>query len=197
MDWQPLLSTFGLLFLAELGDKTQLAVVTQVCRFRRPWAVFGGASLALSVITALGVLLGQTAGHLFPTDWVRPVAAAGFLLIGVWTLWSSWRGGATEDPCPSDAPAPCSPWRAFGATFGLLFLAELGDKTQLVVLAQAAQAVSPWAVLAGAALALSVVTALGVLFGQGLLSLVPERWLRRAAGIAFIGMGLGIGWGVV
>ena len=46
MDWNVLLSTFGLVFVAELGDKTQLAVVTQTCKYRRPWAVFLGASLA-------------------------------------------------------------------------------------------------------------------------------------------------------
>ena len=59
MDWHVLLSTFGLIFVAELGDKTQLAVVTQVCRHSRPWAVFLGASLALAAVTALGAIGGQ------------------------------------------------------------------------------------------------------------------------------------------
>ncbi len=54
MNWNLLLSTFGLVFLAELGDKTQLMVVTQVCKYRRPWPVFAGASLALVAVTALG-----------------------------------------------------------------------------------------------------------------------------------------------
>ncbi len=48
MDWNLLLSSFGLVFLAELGDKTQLAVVAQTCKYRQPWAVFMGSSLALT-----------------------------------------------------------------------------------------------------------------------------------------------------
>ena len=54
MNWSSLLSTFGLIFIAELGDKTQLAVVTQTCKFRSPWAVFAGGSLALTAVTAVG-----------------------------------------------------------------------------------------------------------------------------------------------
>ena len=49
MNWSALLSAFGLVFIAELGDKTQLAVMTQTCKFRRPWPVFFGGSLALSL----------------------------------------------------------------------------------------------------------------------------------------------------
>ena len=54
MEWGILFSTFGLTFVAELGDKTQLAVVAQTCKYRRPWAVFLGASLALTAVTLLG-----------------------------------------------------------------------------------------------------------------------------------------------
>ena len=70
-----LLSTFALLFVAELGDKTQLAVVTQTCKHRRPWAVFLGASLALTLVTLLGALGGQLLGTVMAPSLLRPIAA--------------------------------------------------------------------------------------------------------------------------
>jgi putative Ca2+/H+ antiporter (TMEM165/GDT1 family) len=200
MDWTALLSTFGLLFLAELGDKTQLAVIAQTCRYRRPWAVFLGASLALAIVTGLGVLAGQLAG-LIPGQWIRWVAAAGFIVMGVWLAWETWRAGRkrADNVCdPQEQVAPtCSDWRVVGITFGLLFLAELGDKTQLAVFARASTGASPWAVFAGAALALTLVTAIGVVGGEGLVRLVPERTLRWIAAAAFVVMGVLMGIGVL
>jgi len=201
MDWTALLSTFGLLFLAELGDKTQLAVITQTSRCRRPWPVFLGATLALTGVTGLGVVAGQLAGWLIPGEWIRWIAAAGFVAVGLWLAWDSRRAGrsVTGDACePEDEPGArgSSDWRIFGATFLLLFLAEMGDKTQLAVIAQASQSGTPWAVLVGAILALTTVTALGVLGGQGLARVIPERWLRWLAAVAFIVLGILIGLGV-
>lgn len=200
MDWKLFLSTFGLLFLAELGDKTQLAVIAQTCRYRRPWAVFLGASAALALVSGLGVLAGRLAGWLIPGQWIRYIAAAGFLGMGAWLGWENWRSrrqtqGESCDPAGDDPPA--SGWRAFGATFGLLALAEMGDKTQLAVFARASASNDPWAVLIGAAAALIGVTAIGVLGGAGLTRLVPERWLRWAAAAAFLVMGVLIGTGVL
>ena len=60
--------TFGLIFVAELGDKTQLAVVTQTCKYRRPWPVFAGASLALALVTLLGALGGQLLARLISPE---------------------------------------------------------------------------------------------------------------------------------
>jgi putative Ca2+/H+ antiporter (TMEM165/GDT1 family) len=201
MDWRALFSTFGVLFLAELGDKTQLAVIAQTCRYRRPWAVFLGASAALAVVTGLGVVAGQLAGWLIPGQWIRWIAAAGFLVMGVWLAWEAWRAkrkqeGAACDP-EDKAAVDCSNRRVFGATFALLALAEMGDKTQLVVFARASAAQGPWAVFLGATLALVGVTAIGVAGGEGLVRLVPERWLHWIAAAAFVVMGVLIGAGVL
>lgn len=201
MDWNTLVSTFGLLFLAELGDKTQLAVVAQTCRYRRPGIVFLGATLALTVVTAVGVVAGQAVGRFIPLQWVQRLAAAGFIAMGLWMAWQSWRADRqpAEEACELDDPAGerRPDWRAFGTTFGLLLLAEMGDKTQLAVFARASQSGSPWAVFVGAAVALAGVTALGAIGGQGLAHLIPERWLRRAAAAAFVVMGVLIGLGVL
>ena len=83
MEWQAFLSTFGLIFIAELGDKTQLAVMTQTCKFRSPWAVFLGGSLALTGVTALGVLGGQQLCRWIPEQLLLKISAGAFVLMGL------------------------------------------------------------------------------------------------------------------
>jgi len=86
MDWRLLLSTFGIIFLAEMGDKTQLAAMTMAAESKKPWAVFLGASLALVAVSALGVLIGSAIGNYVPIVWVKRVAAVSFIVIGVLIL---------------------------------------------------------------------------------------------------------------
>ncbi len=80
-------------------------------------------------------------------------------------------------------------WRLVATTFGVIFLAELGDKTQLAALLMAADSKRPWAVFLGASVALVVVTALGVAVGATLSQYLPELWLKRAGGLAFVSIG--------
>lgn len=86
MNWSALLSTFALVFLAEMGDKTQLAAITMVSRTRSPLAVFLGASLAMTVVTLIGVLGGELLVRAVPEEYLRKMAAAAFILIGVLML---------------------------------------------------------------------------------------------------------------
>jgi putative Ca2+/H+ antiporter (TMEM165/GDT1 family) len=76
------------------------------------------------------------------------------------------------------------------STFGLIFLAELGDKTQLTTMMLAAQTDSALAVFVGAAAALALSALLGVVFGEAITRVVPTQMIHLAAGIAFIGLGL-------
>jgi len=86
MDLRVLLTTFGIIFLAEMGDKTQLAAMTMAADSKKPWAVFIGASLALVAVSALGVLVGSLVGDYLPIVWVKRVAATAFIVIGVLML---------------------------------------------------------------------------------------------------------------
>ena len=86
MDLRVLLTTFGVIFLAEMGDKTQLAAMTIAADSKKPWAVFIGASLALVAVSALGVLVGSLIGDYVPIVWVKRVAATAFIVIGVLML---------------------------------------------------------------------------------------------------------------
>ncbi len=80
-------------------------------------------------------------------------------------------------------------WRLFGSTFLLVFLAELGDKTQLTALAASAGSKSPWSVFLGASLALVIATLVAVLAGSVLTKYVPERVLKIGAAILFLVFG--------
>jgi len=86
MDLRVLLTTFGIIFLAEMGDKTQLAAMTMAAQTRNPWAVFIGASLALAAVSALGVVVGSLIGDYIPLVWVKRVAAVAFIAIGALML---------------------------------------------------------------------------------------------------------------
>jgi len=85
-----LLTTLGVIFLAEMGDKTQLAAMTMAADSKKPWAVFIGASLALAVVSALGVLVGSVVGDYVPLVWVKRVAATAFIVIGVLMLFGKF-----------------------------------------------------------------------------------------------------------
>jgi len=81
-------------------------------------------------------------------------------------------------------------WKLLASTFAAIFVAELGDKTQLATLSLASEASSRWTIFAGAALALVCTSALGVLGGDVVSRFVSPVWIRRIAGVVFIVMGL-------
>src|SRR5438105_5919081 len=86
MDWRVLLTTFGVIFLAEMGDKTQIAAMTMAAEKKRPWAVFIGASLALAAVSAIGVIVGSALSQYLPLEWIKRVAGVAFIVIGALVL---------------------------------------------------------------------------------------------------------------
>lgn len=86
MDWRVFLTTFGVIFLAEMGDKTQLAAMTMAAQSKKPWAVFIAVALALTAVSAIGVLVGSVIGDYLPIVWVKRAAAVAFIVIGILIL---------------------------------------------------------------------------------------------------------------
>lgn len=89
MDWKLFFSTFVLIFLAELGDKTQLASLAASAGSKSPWSVFIGASLALVLSTLLAILLGSIIQRLVPIKVIKLSAALLFFLFGALLLFSA------------------------------------------------------------------------------------------------------------
>ena len=91
MFWKTLITTFGVLFLAELGDKTQLAVLCLASNKEHShWAVFLGAAMALVVITFMAVFLGRLVGTNLPRQYVHKVAGVAFIVIGLLMLFGKF-----------------------------------------------------------------------------------------------------------
>jgi len=86
MEWKTFFTAFGVLFLAELGDKTQLAVITMTADSKSPLAVFLGASLALVLVSLLGVIFGAVLGQYIPVEWLQRIVAIAFIVIGILML---------------------------------------------------------------------------------------------------------------
>jgi len=80
-------------------------------------------------------------------------------------------------------------WKVFGATFTALFIAELGDKTQLAAISMTGKTGKPVAVFLGAVLALALVTLIGVVFGEALTRVIPVNYLEKGAAILFVVIG--------
>ena len=86
MDWRIFITTFGVIFFAEIGDKTQLAAMTMAAQSQKPWGVFLGSVVALAAVSAIGVIVGTALGSYLPLLWIKRVAACAFILIGVLML---------------------------------------------------------------------------------------------------------------
>jgi putative Ca2+/H+ antiporter (TMEM165/GDT1 family) len=86
MDWRVFLTTFGVILLAEMGDKTQLAAMTMSAQTKKPLMVLMGASLALVAVSAIGVAVGGVLANIVPLLWIKRAAAVSFILIGVLIL---------------------------------------------------------------------------------------------------------------
>lgn len=183
MDPAAALSAFTLLFLAEMGDKTQLVAMTLAHRYRVR-SVIGGVFLAFVVLNALAVLIGQALFDFVPRSVVLLTASALFLYFG----YRAWLDAAkAEHDTAATRPGMRS---AFAASFLLIFVAELGDKTQLALIALAAGSGEPWATFVGGTAALWSVSLLGIVLGSTLLRRVPGRWMHRAAALLFVLFGL-------
>ena len=176
-----LLGAFGLVFLAELGDKSMVLAVAFAARYR-PWPVLGGIAIAAFTMLGLSTLLGAALGAALPE---RAVAIGGgliFLGFGVWTLLD--RDDEDED---EDAGLRGSSV-LLGVTLAFL-IAEFGDKTMLATatLASTQPALPTWL---GAGLGMTVASGIAIVVGAVLGARIPERATRIAAGIAFLAFGV-------
>ena len=175
------LAAFSFIFLAELGDKTQLAVIT-LCS-RHDWkVVLSGAMLSFALIDGLSVLVGRGIAEVVPLFWIRIIGGVMFIAFGLYILLHKERENESFKLTEKSS--------GFISTLILISLAELGDKTQLAVIALAAEYAEAIMVFLGVISGFLAITIIGVLIGKGLIHLVPQRYLRLISAILFIGFGI-------
>ncbi|MBF0428948.1 MAG: TMEM165/GDT1 family protein [Magnetococcales bacterium] len=174
-------TTFALIFLAEIGDKTQLVCMTLAAR-HRGWPVFLGASLAFLLLNVLAVAFGAALAQWLPANVMILIVAGLFALFGIQSLRASG-----DDEEEDENAEPKSGSSILITTFMLIFVAELGDKTQIAVASLAGTA-PPIPVWVGGTLALVLSAGLGVVAGRKLLARVPLRLLNKISGIFFLSL---------
>jgi len=176
-----LLLSFGVIFVAELGDKSQLMALAFATRYKA-LPVLAGITIATAVVHALSVVVGASVGAAFPTDVTSVVAGVAFLGFGLWTL----RGDSLS--AEEAARAHRSTRSAVVAASVAFFLAELGDKTMLatITLATTEGALGTWA---GSTLGMVAADALAIVLGSALGTRIPERAIKIGAAISFFVFG--------
>jgi len=183
--------SFGVVFIAELGDKSQLMALTFATRYRT-LPVLVGITLATSVVHAVSVAIGYGLGAALPTGWIALAAAGAFLGFGAWTLRGDTLG---EEEAGRAARPTTSVILAVGTAF---FLAELGDKTMLatITLATREEAIGTWL---GSTAGMIAADAIAIGVGRWLGTRLPERTIRYVAAALFLLFGAllvseGLGW---
>ena len=179
------MSTFALISLAEIGDKSQLVCMTLAARHRH-WPVLLGATAAFFILNALAVLFGAGVAAWVPERLMAGIVAVLFALFGIHALRSP-EDEESEDV--SEKPGH----GIFFTTLLLILVAEFGDKTQIAVagLAGSLAAIPVWV---GASMALVTISALGVWAGRTVLQRLPLHWLHRVSGGVFILFALLAAW---
>lgn len=183
-----LITAFGLVFLAELPDKTMFATLLLATRLTRRTAVWCGVTVAYSIHVILAVFIGGLLTRL-PEEPVRYSVAAIFVAVGVILIAKS-RPSEHDRDTTTDESGPRS-WRStFMLSVATVGVAEFADITQLTTASLAATRDSPIAVGIGAACALASVSGLAVAAGHSLVKRVRMHLIQRAAGILFVALGL-------
>ncbi|MDO0915313.1 TMEM165/GDT1 family protein [Streptomyces sp. DT2A-34] len=178
---------FGVVFLAELPDKTALAGLVLGTRYRASY-VFAGVAAAFAVHVALAVAAGSVL-TLLPQQIVHALTGVLFL------------GGAAvllmkgdEDEEEVRKPENQSFWKVSGAGFMLILVAEFGDLTQIMTANLAARYDDPLSVGLGAVLALWAVAGIGIVGGKALIRRVPLRLITKVAALVMLGLGVWSLW---
>jgi putative Ca2+/H+ antiporter (TMEM165/GDT1 family) len=179
-------TVFGVIFVAELPDKTALTALVLATKYR-PAPVFLGTALALTVQSAIAVVAGSLLS-LLPARPVHIGAGAVFLGSAV-VMWVRKEPESDKGAAPESRRSFLG---TFGACFGVVFLAEWGDLTQLATAAFAAREHAPWLVFGASTLALWAVAGIAVAVGQRTAHFLSPKMPKRVAALLFAAIGVAL-----
>jgi Ca2+/H+ antiporter, TMEM165/GDT1 family len=177
--------TFGVVFLAELPDKTAMAGLVLGTRYRASY-VFAGVAAAFTVHVALAIAAGSVL-TLLPHRLVDAFVGALFLAGAAFLLFKK---DDDEDEEHAKTPADQSFWKVAGSGFSLILIAEFGDLTQIMTANLAARYDDWLSVGVGALLALWAVAALGIVGGRTLMKYVPLGLITKVAAVVMAALGV-------
>jgi putative Ca2+/H+ antiporter (TMEM165/GDT1 family) len=179
------LVSFGVVALAEIGDRTQLLSIVLAARYRRPWPIIAGILVATLVNHALAGAVGAAVMRMLGPELLRWLLALSFFAMAAWILVPDTLDAATAKPRGRAG--------VFGTTVVTFFLAEMGDKTQIATAALAARYASLSslaAVIAGTTLGMMLANVPAVLLANRFAGRAPTRLVRSLAALIFVALGV-------
>lgn len=182
---EALLNSFLLVFVSEMGDKTQLLALVLSARFRKPVPIMLGILVATILNHALASYVGSFVTQFISPDILKFLLAATFIGFGIWMLVPDKDDGFNQK----------QKWGPFLTTTVAFFFAEMGDKTQLATVALGAKFADPLLVTVGTTLGMLGADGLAVFFGHKFTDKVPMKLVHRIASALFILFGIGILFG--
>ncbi len=208
MDIVIFLIAYGILFIGELGDKTQLIVFNLALEYKKFYKVGIGATLGFAVIVTIGILFGSLITEFVPLALISVISGLLFIAIGLFELRNikslylnersiksdgkNMQNNGEKEEIESKDVAKFA-WlkkNPYIAGFGFIFLMELGDKTQLLTITLASIYAAPIEVWLGAFLALTSVAWIGIFAGAAIAKKVPKFYLKVVAVSIFILVGV-------
>lgn len=175
-------ATFVAVLLAEVGDKTQVMTLVLAARNRAILPVFVGSVLGEVSANSIAVAIGTFLGIAIPLNIVSLVAGAVFIIFGILTI-------VKNEEKHEEVPQAKTKSILLSA-FYLIFLAEMGDKSQIIALGLSAQYQNPITVLAGLALGFMAISSVAVLLGERTSKILPMKWIKIASGVLFMIFGI-------
>ena len=174
--------SFGLIFFAELGDKSQLVALWFATRYRW-WLVIAGVTVATLVVHLASTAIGASADALLPEPVLLIVVGVSFFVFAAWGL----RGDTLDE---TERPVARTMWGAFGLVTTAFFLAELGDKTQLATVSLGGSEEDFVGVWLGSTAGMVAADALAIVAGVLLGKRLPERLMAVVAAVLFAVFGV-------
>lgn len=176
------INSFLLVFVSEMGDKTQLLALVLAAKYRKPWPIMAGILAATLLNHALASYVGSFVTHYITQDVLKWILSLTFIGFGLWVLI----------PDKDEKFKDKHKWGPFLTTTVAFFFAEMGDKTQLATIALGAKYAAPIMVTVGTTLGMLGADGLAVVFGHRFTEKVPMTLVHRIASGLFILFGIGI-----
>ena len=175
-------ATFVAIVLAEIGDKTQVMTLALAARNRAILPVFAGSVLGEVSANSIGVAIGTFLGFVIPVNIISLVAGVVFIVFGIVNI-------VRKEEQEEKVPRVKTKSILFSA-FYIIFLAEMGDKSQVLTLGLSAQYQNPITILAGLSLGFMVISLASALLGKRTSKILPMKWIKIGSGALFIVFGI-------
>ena len=186
MPLQAIISSLGLVLATEIGDKTMLTTMCFSAQYRRPLIVLTATMIALGISSAIGVIIGFILSATLPINLIIYISGGLFIILGIYSLLNS----SLEEIDSCDNPT------TFLGMVSLVLFSELGDKSQIAILALAASSIYPILVFLGAMTGFLVVNLFGVLAGDYISNKISMNRIRKVTGLIFIAFGIAVLLGI-